>query len=253
MALQKAICLSRWEGDLPTGYQRLYFGAEFCSWALPPDKQILEALEAARQQELGFTLVTPVLREETLAELGRLFSLLKPQFQSGDEVLISDFGTLELVRSLLPQAEAVLGRALSGQKRDTRIEDLPLTSEALEYFQQGRWYGQEAVALLQELGVQRVELDNLIQGLRPLPAGLKGTLHTPYALVTSSRNCPFHPDKSGKRCSVNCGQAFRLTTPQTRQPLLQAGNSQFIELPDLPQDLATLNIDRLVEHRRVPR
>ncbi len=253
MSVERALFLSRWPGQLADGYQRLYFGSEFCSWAFPHLSQIEQALRGSRDRGLGFTLVTPVLREESLAELRNLFQSLQAQLQPGDEVVISDFGALELVRELLPQAELVLGRALSGQKRGPRIETLELGEEALNYFRQGRWYSAEAVKLLHELGIQRIELDNLLQGLEPLPTALKGTLHTPYAMVTSSRNCPFHPDKSGRRCSVSCGEAFRLTTPQTRQPLLQAGNSQFLEILQLPADLFSLGIDRLVFHPQLPR
>ncbi len=253
MSVERALFLSRWPGSLADGYQRLYFGAEFCSWAFPPLPQVEQALSASRASGLGFTLVTPVLRESSLAELRQLFQALQPRLQPGDEVVISDFGALELVRELLPQVVVVLGRTLSGQKRGPRIEGLELSNEALTYFRQGRWYSDEAVSLLQELGIQRVELDNLLQGLEPLPAPLHGTLHTPYAMVTSSRNCPFHADKSGKRCSVSCGEVFRLTTEQTPHALLQAGNSQFLQLETLPAELAALRIDRLVSHPQLPR
>lgn len=253
MSVERALCLSRWPGRLADGYQRLYFGNEFCSWAFPSLSQVEQALSASRDCGLGFTLVTPVLREETLAELRCLFQALQSLIRPGDEVVISDFGALELVRELLPQAEVILGRVLSGQKRGPRIENLELGEEALSYFRQGRWHSAEAVKLLREFGIQRVELDNLLQGLEPLPTALRGTLHTPYAMVTSSRNCPFHTDKSGRRCSVSCGAAFRLTTPQTPHPLLQAGNSQFLEIQQLPADLFALGIDRLVFHPQLPR
>lgn len=253
MPIEHALCLSRWDGALPDGYQRLYFGAEFCSWAFPPRQQIEMALAAVRTAGLPFTLLTPILREETLPELRSLFEILSPQLQAGDEIVISDFGTLQLVRELLPRVEVVIGRALSGQKRGPRIETLELSDEALEYFRQGSWYSCEAVTLLQEQGILRVELDNLLQGLTALPKPLHGTLHTPYAMVTSTRNCPFHRDKSGQRCSVSCGEVFRLTTEQTTRPLYQAGNSQFLNLGQLPRNLSGLGIDRLVEHLQLPR
>ena len=187
-AVEQALFLARWTGQLPAGYQRLYFGSEFCSWAFPSPPQVAQALAACREHNLKFTLVTPVLREETLAELRQLFERLQASILPGDEVVISDFGALDLVRELLPQAVVVLGRVLSGQKRGPRIEDLELGEEALGYFRQGCWYNDESVALLQEIGIERVELDNLLQGLEPLPTALRGTLHTPYGMVTSSRN-----------------------------------------------------------------
>jgi hypothetical protein len=236
-----------------TAYSRLYFGAEFCSWAMPTNREILQARSLARSFNLGFTLMTPVLREETLGELAELFELLAADWQSGDELLISDFGALEPARHYLSQAQVILGRALSGQKRGPRITDLTLSDEARDYFSQGSWYAHEACRLLAESGIARIELDNLLQGIAPLPEGLKGSLHYPWLMVTSSRNCPWHNDKSGQRCTLGCGEAFRLRTPQTDYALLQAGNSQFIENPELPVELAALGIDRLVEHRHLPR
>lgn len=250
----RALALSRLSEipDLAT-YDRLYFGAEFCSWAMAPNSEILSARDLARNSSLTFTLMTPVLREETIAELGELFSLLAADWQDEDELLISDFGAIEPARQQLPQARIILGRALSGQKRGPRIKDLSLSNEAAEYFRQGRWYGQEATSLLAETGIERIELDNLLQGIAPLPDALCGSLHYPWLLVTSGRNCPYHRDKSGKRCTVGCGEGFHLSTPQTPHPLFQAGNSQFIENRGLPADLAALGIDRLVEHLSLPR
>jgi len=197
--------------------------------------------------------MTPVLREETLAELETLFAHLASDWDERDEVLLSDLGALEVARQRLPRATLVIGRALSGQKRGPRIEDLTLTAEALNYFKQGTWYTRAAAELLAEEDIQRVELDNLLQGVAPLPLPVHGSLHVPWLMVTSSRNCPYHRDKKARRCRQGCGEALRLSTPQTRHPLLQAGNSQFIQNSRLPDDLAALRIDRLVEHLELPR
>jgi hypothetical protein len=253
-APQRALVLGRFDArPLLGNYQRVYAGAEFCSWALPSPVQLLKARELAREFDLPFTLMTPVLREETLAELETLFAQLAIDWDDGDEILLSDLGALEVARSWLPGARLILGRALSGQKRGPRIEDLTLTAEALEYFKHGTWYAQAAVELLAEQNIQRVELDNLLQGIAPLPLALQGSLHVPWLLVTSSRNCPYHRDKGASRCSQGCGEALRLSTDQTRHPLLQAGNSQFIEHRRLPHNLAALRIDRVVEHLELPR
>ncbi|MCF6179836.1 MAG: hypothetical protein L3J63_10680 [Geopsychrobacter sp.] len=252
--IDRALALSRLPLDLELGaYRRLYFGAEFCSWALPSCAEILKARKLAHAAGLAFTLMTPVLRQETLAELVTLFKLLMLDWRAEDELLISDFGALEPARSYLPQARLVLGPALSGQKRGPRIEAFSLSEDAISYFRQGSWYSREAVELLTEYGITRIELDNLLQGIAPLPSGLVGSLHLPWVMVTSSRNCPYHQDMSGQRCSGGCGQAFQLTTPQTPHVLRQAGNSQFFENHKLPANLAGLGIDRLVEYPQLPR
>ncbi|MDT8424315.1 MAG: hypothetical protein RQ724_11135 [Desulfuromonadales bacterium] len=257
--IEKALFLSRLpERDsdhdvLFRGVQRLYFGAEFCPWNMPSPHACMQALHLARSRGLAFTLATPVLIESWLPRLAKLLHIIAAELTVADEILISDWGALEHIRKILPAATVIVGRTLSGQKRGPRILDLELTSEQYDYFQRGSWYSAAAVTLLTEQGIRRVELDNLLQGVAPLPKNLDGSLHYPWIMVASSRNCPFRQDNAATGCDVSCGEAFSLTTAQTRIPLLQAGNTQFVEHRKLPQNLADRGISRLVEHRVIPR
>ncbi len=251
--MEKSLFLNRLEGDLPEGYSRLYFGSEFCPWTLPAAEDILRARDAALKAGWRFTLATPVFGESSLEDLKALLQQVVPHLGEGDEVLVSDLGALALVRGIDDSLPVLLGRALSGQKRGPRILDLSLKEDQLNYFRKGAWYGSESVALLTELGINRVELDNLLQGLAPLPGGLAGSLHYPYAMVTSSRNCPSRSGPGAGRCGCTCGEVFTLSSGQSRLPLLQGGNTQFLENNLLPENLDELRIDRLVYHPRLPR
>ena len=235
---ERAFFLPRPEEPLPKGYSRFYFGAEFCPWLLPSPEAAERACRAAHDGGRTFTLVTPVLIEPVL-----------PRLRS----LLADWGALEPVRSLLPDIPIILGRALSGQKRGPRTLHLELTAEQRAYFRQSRWHGRESAALLAELGIARVELDNLLQGLAPLPPGLRASLHHPYAMVTSGRHCPFREMMSDTNCPAPCGEVFTLSCDETPIPLLQGGNTQFLRHDPLPDDLVTLGIDRLVHHPHLPR
>jgi hypothetical protein len=173
--------------------------------------------------------------------------------QPDDEVLISDWGTLEVVRSIRSDQTVILGRTLSGQKRGPRILDLELSEEQQAYFRQGSWYATAAVELLDEMKIRRVELDNLLQGVDSLPVGLNGSLHYPYAMVSSSRNCPFRSQGLKDPCPAPCGEVFTLSSDETEVPLYQAANTQFLMNDLLPQEPAELGIDRLVFHPELPR
>ncbi len=251
--MENALFLNRLEGTLPEGYSRLYFGSEFCPWALPSAGEILRACDAAHEAGWGFTLATPVFGESFLTSLKALLRQVVPRLGEGDEVLVSDLGALALVRQVDAALPVLLGRALSGQKRGPRILDLPLEKDQLGYFRKGAWYGSESASLLAELGIGRIELDNLLQGLAPLPGGLAGSLHYPYVMVTSSRNCPYRSGPGPGRCGGACGEVFSLATGQSRLPLLQGGNTQFLENALLPENLSELRVDRLVYHPRLPR
>lgn len=250
--MEQALFLNRLSGALPAGCERLYFGAEFCPWTFPPAPAIAAAVAAARGAGCFFTLATPVIHEPFLRQLQGILAEALPLLGPGDEVLISDWGALPLVRELAPHLPVVLGRVLSGQKRGPQILDLDLSGAQLDYFRQGSWYAAEAVALLAELGIGRVELDNLVQGIAPLPAGLTASLHVPFAMVTSSRNCPFRASNGESGCAGGCGEVFTLTAPASPLPLLQRGNTQFLRHDRLPENLPALGVDRLVRHPQLP-
>lgn len=245
---ERAFFLKDLSGPLPVDCARLYYGAEFCYWRLPSTEQILSARELARKKELSFTLVTPVIGEEERRRLAVVLQEVLPALASGDEVLISDWGTLELVRAVRHDLVVIVGRALSGQKRGPRILDMALTEEQTSYFQCGSWHNREAVNMLKEQGINRVEQDNLLQGLAPLPAGLNGSLHLPYAMVTSSRNCPFRQMGEADPCPAPCGEIFTLQSEETEALLYQDGNTQFLRNETLPDNLSFLGIDRIVSH-----
>ncbi len=246
--LEYASFLNDLPGEPPTDCSRLYYGAEFCYWRLPSAEKILTAKNWAAQAEWTFTLVTPVLGETERQRFEIVLKKVLPDLAAGDEVLISDWGALELVRDVRNDLTVVLGRALSGQKRGPRILDMDLNEEQDRYFQRGSWHNQEAVQLLVEQGIKRVEQDNLLQGLAPLPEPLKGSLHLPYGMVTSSGNCPFRKTAISAPCPAPCGETFTLNSSETKVPLYQDGNTQFICNETLPDNLAQLGINRIVKH-----
>lgn len=232
---------------------RFYFGAEFCCWAFPVLEKLQQALDLARQHDRPLSLLLPVFSESFLPRLKNDLRHLLPCFQSGDEVVVSDLGGIRLVRDVEPSVNLVIGRALSGQKRGPRILDLALSDEEMHYFRQGSWYNGEAVDWLREQGIDRVELDNLLQGIAPLPEPIRGSLHVPWAMVTSSRNCPFRRPSETEECTSSCGEHFTLRSPETEVLLHQAGNTQFLENSSLPVDLSACRIDRIVRHQALPR
>lgn len=220
---------------------------------MPTTVELQSLLTWTHARGLTFTLVTPVLVEPMRPRLHDLLATLLPLFAAGDEVVISDWGGLDLVRSVRPDVPIVLGRVLSGQKRDARNVALDPTAPQRRHFRQGSWYSAPAVELLLDLNIHRVELDNLLQGVAPLPTGLRGTLHRPFAMVAASRNCPFRGAGTVEPCPRPCGVVFTLTSAAFPVPLLQGGNVQFLRNDRVPDDLAALGIDRVVGHLELSR
>lgn len=251
--VERCIFPAGFGGDLPAEIGRVYLGAEFCCWLLPPARQLVSEMASVHHLGRPVSVVLPVLTESFLPRLQALLSALSPFLQEGDEIVISDWGALAPVRACCPGVKVVAGRTLSGQKRGPQALSFDESSGAAGYFRRSRWHGAAMAEMLRELGICRVELDNPVQGVGPLPSGLRGTLHTPYAFVTSSRNCPWRTSGSSAACRGLCGEAFRLDASSLGAPLLQRGNTQFMENRELPADLFSLGIDRVVVHSSLPR
>lgn len=253
--LDHAVFLQQGREQAPRGVSRVYLGAEFCCWQLPPSRQLIAEMDCAHLHGLAVSIVVPVLTETFLPRCEQLLGQIAPHLGDRDEIVISDWGALSMVRSQCPDTEVVLGRVLSGQKRGGLQVPQDLSDAATAYFRRSRWHGAGSVELLRECAIRRVEFDNLHQGMEPLPPGLSGTLHTPYLFVTASRNCPWRESRRTQFCSAPCGEAFRLkaTGRDHASVLLQRGNAQFIENSELPSDLKSLGIDRVVHHPALPR
>jgi len=251
--VEQALFLPPGETPSLSGFDRLYLGSEFCPWTFPELAEIRRGMQLARSSALPLTLVTPIFGEFFIDRLKLILKQILPDFLPGDEVVISDWGAYELIKTIALQQEVVIGRALSGQKRGPQILEPPFSPEQLEYFQSSRFYSSEARQLITELGIRRIELDYPPQGISEVPPPLCATLHTPFAMVTSSRNCPFRDWDGARGCSARCGEVFILKSSQNSFPLLQGGNTQFIEISALPDNLESLGIDRLVTHNILPR
>jgi len=242
---------------LPDGYDRLYCGIEFCERLLPRPARVLELAAAAQASGLAFTLVTPFLTDAGLPAAEALVDALALRGLAF-EVVINDWGLLHRLsgRSL----HLALGRLLCRQKRGPRILDLVLPPTAFRHFRMAGADAPHQRALLDALGVGRIELDNLLQGIARPPGALPASLYYPFCYVTTTRLCrSLYGEKrsTGYRSIGPCGEVcrnhlFALRHRTMPRPLLLRGNTQFVEHRELPEELEALGIDRLVHQPEPP-
>jgi len=115
------------------------------------------------------------------------------------------------------------------------------------------------VAFLQTCGVERVELDNLLQGIAR-NGGLQASLYYPFGYITTTRLCLLmegdRPDKNLRsigRCHRECLKYdVTLRHEDMPVPLHLKGNTQFFRNDTLPKNLAALSITRLVQIPELP-
>ena len=244
-------------------YTRLYFGNEFCQRLIPTAEDLDYIMDFVKKNNIRLSLVTPYVTDEGIEKLELLLELLNEKLQES-EVIINDYGTLELIREKKLKLKPVLGRLLTKQKRGPRILNIrdKLPKPAIEHFRRSN----AEVPIFQEFlvknGFDRVELDNLLQGVGDdlSKSKIRASLYFPYAYVTTTRFCLTSIcDKKDAvpgiyPCKKECQKygPFKLTNKNMPIPLLLKGNTQFFENKKLPQDLEERGIDRLVYEPELP-
>ncbi len=246
-------------------YCRVYYGAEFCQWRLPAASSVVKAYGKARALGMSFTMLTPWVTDAGLKRLEKLFQGLSDAGAEA-EVVVNDMGALSLLAERFPALTPVLGRLLSRQKRCPRVPGIidGLPEAGREFYLHPGIEDPVASRFLKKLGIRRVELDSPLQGIEAdlKAVRLKGSIYTPFAYVTITRNCPasFEPNEDGGKWQAYTGcrikgclkNIIELTNPAHGQPLLMRGNTQFVKSEALPEDLRDMGIDRIVVMEDLP-
>jgi len=242
-------------------YSRLYFGNEFCQRLIPSLEEIKAVTGFTLKNSMSLTMVTPYVTGEGIGALMPIFEFMSGEFPE-TEIVVNDWGVLRLLRNKFNRLNLALGRLLTKQKRGPRILNLKkmVPEETLRHFQRSN----ADVPILSEFlinnGIKRIELDNLLQGISRESPGLKASLYFPFAYVTTTRFCLTALACAGKKfsrsihaCGKDC-QRFTFDLRHKNMPvdLILKGNTQFFINAQLPENLAGLNIDRLVFQPEIP-
>ncbi len=206
---------------------RIYFGNEFCQHLIPTLEEVKSAYNLAIDLECSFTLVTPYVTEDGLKKLIPLFEFLS-NHTKGVEIVINDWGVMNLIHREYPSLVLVLGRLMNKMPRDPRVTrhyNIPgVPKDALAFPQQSNVTIQSYRTLLKSYGINRVELDNVFQGIDMdfNKLELEASIYISYGYVTTGRIClsgnlNLTREKkfvSGNRCSKEC-QRYEVSLSNT--------------------------------------
>ncbi len=262
--MEQAVFISEIDGlrYCDARFSRLYFGNEFCEQLIPSTGDLERALGFVSETALNFTLVTPYVTDKGLGKLEALFENAA-KMRPGSEVVFNDYGVLQVLKGRYPQLKPVMGRLLNRMKRGPRLmmimDKLPRT--AVDYFRRSNLTVPALVNFLKESRVERVELDNALQGIGFKLEGLKGSLYIPYAYITTTRLCLTNGcDKPGMEgrigifpCAKECRKyTFYLRHPIMPDTLIRKGNTIFHLNESIDPDIGEKGIDRLVVQPVIP-
>lgn len=148
-------------------YKRLYYGQEFCERLMPSEADLMTVSEFVSLNRVNsFSFVTPFVTEKGYEKLTGLVPLLDKLFP-GCEVVVNDWGVFSYFMEHGGHP-VVLGRLLTKQKRGPRILNLTdkIPEAALEHFKRAAADSPMMTSFLKHNGVGRVELDNLLFGIK---------------------------------------------------------------------------------------
>ena len=249
---------------LSDDFTRLYFGAEFCERLLPTRGDLEAVIGFAREHGLAFTCMTPFVTNKGLEYLEGLLQVLARSLPEA-EVVVNDWGVLQLLRSEYPEFKPVLGRLLNKSKRGPRIMNIlkQIPAETKEYFQGSNLDVPSAIRFLRQQGIERVEFDNLLQGLNlaGTAVSISKSLYLPFAFISATRFClSANCDDSSKMdylgvfpCGKECLKySFNLYNPVMTLPLIRRGNAVFFIHESIPKVVARQQVDRIVVQPELP-
>ncbi len=267
-------------------YSRIYFGHEFCEKLIPTAYELKKVITYCGKNKLGFSLVTPYVTNLGLGNLEKLFFWLQDNMIKC-EVVINDYGVLDLISEKYPNLLPVMGRLLTKQKRDPRILRLiksepgkrkfykmnnqhfiVLSKKApdalVSYFKEANINIPIIRSFLNRYRARRAEIDNLLQGIKlKIPKrDLSVSLYVPYGYIATTRLCsanPFrHPRSFSCRissCQKECKKySLKLRSKHIPQVIYKKGNTLFYRNQSVPpqKELLKLGIDRVVYQPEIP-
>ena len=259
-------------------YNRLYFGIEFCQNLIPSVSQLEESLLFVKNNKIAFTLVTPFVTEEGLSRLDKIFKLLD-SVMKGCEVVVNDWGVLELLCHDYPSFSLSLGRLLTRQNRDPAIKQIfkkhipkwiktkdgkikifvqELPSQCYHTGIRSSYLNVYSVQqFLSKLGVQRIELNNTLQGINFDQLSLKASLYTPFVNISTTRFCPMETKQQKmhriQSCRKECQEHYYVLRKRgAPKEIYKRGTTIFYKNPVHLRKIMCNAVDRIVFQPELP-
>ena len=171
---------------------RLYFGSEFCQRLIPDLDQVKQAMIAAKERKLKFTLLTPYVTAEGVEKLEPLFQYLNSIGNKEIEIVVNDPATIDMAveyKNITP----VLGRVKDPMKRMARFaRQMPqLNATQQEALRSSDITIDLYQKFLLDMGISRIEMDLVPQGIgidfNILP--IRASFYYPWTYITTGRIC----------------------------------------------------------------
>lgn len=247
------------------GFERIYIGNDYCEKNLKSN-EIIKLIEFYKNKKI--TLLLPFLTDIGLKKVILILKTLDKYKLKSFEIVFNDWGTFYYLRKNYPKMKLVLGRLLTKQRKDPRMDIIlknkqehfkvfknavssnivqtkKVPTSLLDLFSINMVETDEMIDFLLKNNVSRIEIDNLIWSMSSnLSKKIKVSLYFPYVLLTLTRYCGAINNKYEKICNNDCIKQKK----QISDKFFIKGNALYYKNDVLPnKNIINLNnIDRLV-------
>ncbi len=223
-------------------FDGIVVGSEYCAFLIPDARELEEAARWSESCAKELIILFPYLREHQIEELSA--SVRKIAGRVRPRIAFNDWGTMHVLKGILPEADLVLGRLISGQKACVRIENSPFLTREGKQLLYGDLFSSEKLRYYfqREFGITEISVSAVPDEQTP-EAPYKRLVHFPYTLTTVTDYCPYRENLSSgliSSCQRMCRKGYVvLYNDSLGQAVYQRGRGRFFnpfpdgcELPD---------------------
>ncbi|MGE4385393.1 MAG: hypothetical protein AB7E39_05985 [Endomicrobiaceae bacterium] len=247
------------------GYERIYFGDEFCQMKMPgiKDLKILISKSSIRK----ISVVLPYLTDKYFEQATRLAAFISKNPFVFDEIIFNDWGFFYFIRKNYPEIKLALGRLLTKQKTDPFATEIiankqkitasrhnifvpkKVSAEAVEYFGETLVNSKIFQKFMVQNNILRIEIDNVNWDINvKLPKNIKASVYYPYVKISTTRFCGYL-NMLGENCSKQCRKfSIELKKYRSQYNYIINGNAVVFRNDKLPgiKQMRENCIDRIV-------
>lgn len=194
---------------------RLYIGNEFCHNLFPEVNLLKNMMQKAKEEELHITLCFTYMRDNYIEKVKDVMDKIYNWCSDNNtkiEIVVNDFGMLELVQGKTDYFRLSLGILLNKRKKDPRYIYKRGFMENYELVAENSLNSSIFREFLKDCKIERYEYENC--GYRISVAEGCHSLHIPFYQTNTSQYCPLYAmcttmDRGNQKLAFNCPKYCR--------------------------------------------
>lgn len=222
---------------------RVYMYDSFCQNLIPNIENLDKSYKFVKDNNLEFTLNTPFVTDFNINKLLKNVEYIS-KYEEDFELVFNDWGVFYEIRRLFPKIKLLLGRLLTKQKTDPRINNLlknidkanitkEVFSNMYEHFQSSIINDKIFQNYLIENRIERVEIEYLVWNMKiNLPDNIKATIYYPYAHISTTRKCRLL-NMTYSKCSKTCRDTKIQYNVDEEYPYIVIGNTIYYSIENI--------------------